>query len=225
MRCWPRVDSKGAKYTTTILDRCWLSKITYELLLSKPASFDFSPGQRIQLIYGTTARDYSLVSSPSDSKIVVCIRLVPEGLLSPELSNLPSNTDLQFTGPHGYFTFKPSSRPTIFVATGTGVAPFCSMVRSGIGGYTLLHGVQTAEELYYGEEFGSTAALYVPCLSESDLSSEAYFQGRVSDYLLNRLPPDTYDFYLCGHAEMIRDVTFLVDDIFPGSFIYTELFY
>ena len=219
------MESKAAKYTSTILERFWLSRITYELILTKPSSFDFSPGQRIHLVYGNTGREYSLVSSPSDSKIVVCIRWVPEGELSPELCNLPKNTRLQFTGPHGYFTFKPSSRSAIFVATGTGVAPFCSMVRSGIEGYTLLHGVQTVEELYYEEEFRSSAALYVPCLSGSDLSTGDYFQGRVSDYLLNHLPPDEYDFYLCGRAEMIRDVTFLVDDTFPGSLIYTESFY
>jgi len=219
------VESKTAKYTTTILERCWLSKITYELILTKPPFFDFSPGQRINLIYSSSQREYSLASSPSDSNLILCIRLVAGGIFSPELCNLPSNTRLQFTGPHGYFTFKPSSRPAIFVATGTGVAPFCSMVRSGIAGYTLLHGVQTPEELYYADVFRSSAARYVPCLSGSDRTSEEYFKGRVSDYLLNQLPPDLYDFYLCGRAEMIRDVTFLVDDIFPGSFIYTELFY
>ncbi|MGD8256917.1 MAG: FAD-binding oxidoreductase [Desulfobacterales bacterium] len=219
------MESKAAKYTTTILDRCWLSKVTYELILSKPPSFDFSPGQRIHLCYGTTKREYSLVSSPADSKLILCIRLVSDGVLSPELGDIKSNTRLQFTGPHGYFTFKPSSRPAIFVATGTGVAPFCSMVRSGIVGYTLLHGVQTAEELYYADEFSSSAALYVPCLSAADQSSESYFKGRVSDYLLNQIPRDRYDFYLCGRAEMIRDITFLVDDNFPGSFIYTESFY
>ena len=219
------MESKAAKYTTTILDRSWLSKITYELILSKPPSFDFSPGQRIELSYASTKREYSLVSCPADGKLILCIRLVSDGVLSPELVNIPSNTRLQFSGPHGYFAFKPSSRPAIFVATGTGVAPFCSMVRSGIVGYTLLHGVQAAEELYYANELGSSAALYVPCLSEADLSSKKYFQGRVWDYLRNQLPPDTYDFYLCGRAEMIRDVTFLVDDKFPGSFIYTESFY
>ncbi len=41
----------------------------------------------------------------------------------------------------------------------------------------------------------------------------------------DELPVKAYDFYLCGCREMIRDVTLLVDERFPCSYIYTELFY
>lgn len=41
----------------------------------------------------------------------------------------------------------------------------------------------------------------------------------------DELSVKAYDFYLCGCREMIRDVTLLVDERFPGSYIYTELFY
>ena len=63
------------------------------------------------------------------------------------------------------------------------------------------------------------------CLSEPVNKDTDYFRGRVTDYLRNELPLSTYDFYLCGGREMIRDVTLLVDEQFPGSYIYTEPFY
>jgi hypothetical protein len=47
----------------------------------------------------------------------------------------------------------------------------------------------------------------------------------VTDYIRNRLPPRTYDFYLCGRQDMIRDVTLLVDERFDGSLVYSEIFY
>ena len=48
-----------------------------------------------------------------------------------------------FTGPHGYFTFRDFRLKPVFVATGTGIAPFVSMVRAGAKGFIVLHGVST----------------------------------------------------------------------------------
>jgi benzoate/toluate 1,2-dioxygenase reductase subunit len=44
-------------------------------------------------------------------------------------------------------------------------------------------------------------------------------------FLEKNLIPGRYDFYLCGRREMIRDVTFLVDEKFPGALVFTETFY
>jgi NAD(P)H-flavin reductase len=84
--------------------------------------------------------------------------------------------------------------------------------------------VETSAELYYAEELQPAAGNYIPCLSQPS-KSQPYFEGRVTDYLRRHLPPVSYDFYLCGRREMIRDVTLLVDERFEGSFIYTETFY
>jgi hypothetical protein len=65
----------------------------------------------------------------------------------------------------------------------------------------------------------------VPCISGSGESSGGHFQGRVTEYLRKYLETGRYDFYLCGRREMIRDVTLLADEKFPGSYIYTEIFY
>jgi ferredoxin-NADP reductase len=47
----------------------------------------------------------------------------------------------------------------------------------------------------------------------------------VTEYLQQHLPPAPYDFYLCGRREMIRDVTWLADEQYPDSRIYSETFY
>jgi ferredoxin-NADP reductase len=148
---------------------------------------------------------------------------------SGEFSTLLSSADIgsrfNISEPEGYFTFKPSSREPVFVATGTGIAPFRSMVGSGITGFTLTHGVDSPRELYYQSELESAAAQYAPCISREFQSETPYFRGWVTEWLKSHLPPKAYDFYLCGRREMIRDVTWLVDERFPGSLIYSELFY
>jgi len=213
----------GTRYSTILSGRTWLSKKTCELQLERPAGFDFLPGQGICLGEGTGQREYSLASGRAESRLALCIRRVPNGPLSSWLSEAPPGQQLFFTGPHGFFTYRASTRPAVFVATGTGIAPFLSMARSGQEGFTLVHGARTAEELYYGESLRAAALRYVPCLTEG--SAPGAFSGRVTGWLKAQLPPGSYDFYLCGRREMVRDVTWLVDESFPGSRLYAEIFF
>jgi hypothetical protein len=77
-------------------------------------------------------------------------------------------------------------------------APFVSMTRSGTTGFTLLHGVRIAEDLYYESIFRAAAKRYVPpclsgALSKSAASLQAFY-GRVTNYLERYLYPGMYDF-------------------------------
>ena len=219
------MEAKTDIYSTKLLKRRRLSEKTLEIRLEKPPLFTFKPGQRISLRYRTVERDYSVVSSPAENDLILCIRNVQEGILSPQLSAVTIGTGFKFTGPHGYFTFQPSPRPAIFVATGTGIAPFCSIVSAGVTDVTLLHGVTLAEDLYYADFLRTAVKSYVGCLSSLDDRSGNNFNGRVTDYLQTHLVPGMYDFYLCGRSEMIRDATLMIDERFTGSFIYTEQYF
>jgi ferredoxin-NADP reductase len=215
-------------YRTKLLNRSWLSKKAAEIEFSRPSGFTFLPGQRIRFIHESKERDYSLISTPQDAALLICVRHIKNGFFSPILCSAEIGTPFRFEGPQGYFSFRPSSRPVVFVATGTGVAPFVSMAGSGVSGFTLLHGVHLPEDLYYSSIFRTKAKQYVPCLTGTSnrlsVLPEAFY-GRVTDYLETRLSVDVYDFYLCGRSDMIRDATLLVDDKFHGSYIYSEIFY
>ncbi|HYW82189.1 MAG TPA: FAD-binding oxidoreductase [Spirochaetia bacterium] len=212
-----------APHTTRIRDRTWLSEKAFQVALDRPGGFRFLPGQSIRIAKGSAERDYSLACAPDSELLTLCVRHVPRGILSTFLAEAPLGTSLTFTGPHGYFLFQDSAQPPVLVAAGVGVAPFLSMVGAGVTGFTLLHGARTANELYYESLLRAASALYVPCLSEG--SAPGCFIGRVSDWARERLSPRAYDFYLCGSREMIRDVTRLVDERFPGSLVHTEIFH
>jgi benzoate/toluate 1,2-dioxygenase reductase component len=212
-------------FAARILNRRWLSSTTFELTLERPAGFDFQPGQRVRLRSGSNEREYSIAAAPGDPHLVLCIRRVAGGEVSAWLSMADTGTELRGSGPHGYFTFTPSPRPAIFAATGTGVAPFVSMVRAGTKGFTLLHGVKRAEDLFYRELLTASARRYMACLSQETPADPDVFAGRLTRHLERQVPPGACDFYLCGRGEMIRDVTWLVDERFPGSRVYSEIFY
>jgi len=215
-------------YDATLLARRWLSNTVFEIELTRPASFIFSPGQRLRFIENDMERDYSLVSIPEDPIIILCIRRVKNGKFSNILATAKIGTRLTFSGPHGYFIFHFSGKRVVFVATGTGIAPFVSMAKSGARDFILLHGVRRPEDIFYEAFFRHTTKRYVPCLSGSSFDAPSppdAFHGRVTEYLGKKLPIGSYDFYLSGRQEMIRDVISIVDEHFPESLVHTEIFY
>lgn len=224
----PAATPRPKEYRSVLLGTRWLTARTFEVRLCRPEGFSFRAGQNIRLRCKGLERDYSVTAGAQDADLALCIRRVPQGALTPCLAGLDPGSELVFTGPHGHFTFRPSDRPAVFVATGTGIAPFVAMARSGVKGFLLLHGVREPEELYYEELFRGVATGVVPCLTgcgpEENPRADG-FCGRVTAYLEAHLPRRTYDFYLCGREEMIRDVTLLVDEAFPGSRVYSEIFF
>ena len=139
--------------TVELLQRRWLTKNAFEIELTRPPSFEFKPGQTIRFLHESLERYYSLLSTPDDSNLTLCVCHVPQGDFSPLLANAEIGFQFKLTGPHGYFTFKSSSRKPVFIATGTGIAPFVSFARSGITDFTLLHQAISADELYYQSFF------------------------------------------------------------------------
>lgn len=212
-------------YQTRLVQRKRVSEETFEIRVRRPRDFAFQAGQHIRLTDEKWERDYSMVSAPDADHLDLYIRQIAGGKLSVLLAEAEMGTLLRFSGPHGYLVFRPSSRAAVFVATGTGIAPFLSMIRSGVSGFTLLHGVRHLTELYGASFARSRAGLYVPCVtreSSESVGEADIFPGRVTEYLGSRFPPGAYDFYVCGGPEMIRDITFLADERFPGSLVYSE---
>jgi ferredoxin-NADP reductase len=216
------------QYAVTLVNRTFLSEKAFEIELTRPARLNFIPGHNIRFIYGDLQRHYTIISAPDEPKITLLVRHVPDGVFSSKLATAEIGTQFQIAGPEGYFTFSPSGRQPVFVATGTGIAPFVCMSRSGIKGFILLHGVSHIQDLYYKSVFHRNTCKYTPCISlasPADQLPANSFQGKVTAYLKKELPPCEYDFYLCGRREMVTDVTLLVDDTFPGSFVYHEVFF
>ena len=105
-------------YSKPLLERHWLSKKAFEIVIDRPADFDFQPGQRLQVFHENIERDYSLVSAPPDRHLALCLRNVEGGAMSSALSSMDIGTEIEFSGPFGYFIFQSRQRKPVFVATG-----------------------------------------------------------------------------------------------------------
>jgi NAD(P)H-flavin reductase len=217
----------GQWLTSRITRRQWLTSDVFILGLERPPDFKFMAGQRIRLRIAEEDRDYSLIPGDRQGELELLIRSVSTGLVSSHLSRCPMKTPLAFSGPGGQFIYRPSSRQAVFAATGTGIAPFAAMCRSGIGRFILLHGVRDADNLHYRALLESAAMRFVPCLTDPAVSAppSGAFEGRLTQYLRMRLGAGEYDFYLAGRREMIADAMAIIDDRFPTSRVYTEIFF
>lgn len=213
-------------HTVSILRHTWLSAKAFELVLERPQGYSFLAGQKILLEISGIRREYSLASSPDENELVICLRFVKGGALTTRLAAVKAGSCVLISDAYGFFVYRPGR--AVFVATGTGIAPFVAYAKSGITGYAMIHGVRDIEDLYYQEILRSSVENYIPCLSAKTSFNKPLpgcFEGRVTSYLENKLPQGCYDFYLCGNGAMIRDVTLLVDRQFPDSRLFSEAFF
>jgi ferredoxin--NADP+ reductase/benzoate/toluate 1,2-dioxygenase reductase subunit len=175
---------------------------------------------------GCETRPYSLFSGESDSSLEILVRRVERGTVSRQLSDLQCGDRVKVDAPLGRFTLdalRPGER-VLFLATGTGIAPFRAFIRSRPDlDYTLVHGVRDAKD-DFGAEFAPKARR-VLCVSGSDVP-EGDFAGRVTRWL-DQVEGAAYDrAYLCGNARMIFEVfPKLVEYGMDEGFIHTETYF
>lgn len=105
---------------------------TMLLEVSVGEKLEFEPGQyvRIHPAGADVSRSYSMANQPGSDRLEFFIRLVPGGAFSGWLAQAKAGDKVELSAPHGTFFLRDESRPRLFVAGGTGVAPFLSMLRS-----------------------------------------------------------------------------------------------
>jgi len=189
--------------------------------------FQFTPGQYAVLRNPESgeAREYSIYSSTQEDRLSFLIRTVEYGDFSRYLRHLIIGSEIQIEGPRGFFVLDEqvkAGHPTLFVATGTGISPFHSFVRSHFGlNYNLLHGVHFRDEAYGRDSYDPER--YRLCTSRQDGSD--YF-GRVTFYLKEKPVDKDTICYLCGNSDMIEEVTDILEGygVKPEN-IRTEVFF
>lgn len=203
-----------------------LTDETFSLKLPK-ARFPFKAGQHLSLgIHGDyQSREYSIYSSENDQHLEVLVKEVANGYFTPKLRKLKAGDLVEIHGPFGKFGMDAAAVPKgkfVFIASGTGIAPFRSMVRTYPEiDYTLIHGVRFAKEAYDREQYAD--GRYILCTSRD---SKGTYQGRLTGYLIDcEFAPGT-QFYLCGNSDMIFDaLEILKEKGFDREQIHCEVYF
>ncbi|RPH33515.1 MAG: oxidoreductase [Bacteroidales bacterium] len=211
-------------FETVVIDNTNLAQDAFILKFKR--NFTFKAGQVIGLGVNTAIepRLYSIASGETDETIEILYTEKSDGKLTPMLSILKKGEIILVTNPFG--TFTEYSDSPICISTGTGVAPFISMLKSGKGrNATFIHGVRIPEYFYFEDFLKSTlGSSYIQCCSGSN--SPQYYNGRVTKYLLENLINPSKKYYLCGVAEMVVEVRdILISKGVPYGNIISEIYF
>jgi ferredoxin--NADP+ reductase len=243
-------------YNATVIGR---EEINPQLLVVRVQAdgtlFDFKPGQFAVLgLLGSEPRvpeaaaeesapapdkiirrAYSIASSSVERRYLeFYLALVTSGELTPRLFALRPGSRL-FLGPKasGVFTLDrvPPGKAIVLIATGTGLAPYISMLRTMLVSETqrrfvVLHGARYGWDLGYRGELESLARLrpnftYVPSITRPE--QDPIFNGHTGriQALLEKgvlekesgvaLDPAQVDAFLCGNPDMIKAVKVILE--------------
>jgi ferredoxin--NADP+ reductase len=212
--------------------RRWTDRL-FSLRVDAP-SVTFVPGQFARLALPAPAgskepmvgRPYSFVNPPDVQPHEFYIVVVADGPLSPRLATLgPGDPIWLLARANGFFTVDevPAAESLWLLATGTGIGPFLSILRSDeawekFSRIVLVHAARRASELVYRDVIDaiarahSGAFTYVPVVSREDHAGalRGRIPGLIEDGRLEAragmpLGPENAQAMLCGNPQMIED--------------------
>lgn len=222
--------------TLTSIDRLSATTVALTVEVDRREELTFLPGQYVNIqVPGTgESRSYSFSTAPEEGTLGFLVKLTPGGVMSTWLTERAAAGDrLTFTGPHGSFFLRESTKPLLLLSGGTGLAPILSILRTlraagSARPVHLVHGVSTDEDLV---ETGTLEALAaaMPTFSwdhcVSDPASTAVNRGFVTDLMAaEHLHDGDVAVYLCGPPPMVEAVrTHLADrGVEPYGFYYEK---
>jgi ferredoxin--NADP+ reductase len=250
----PAIDAAAPQYNATLVRRVdETSSLACFWVRFDGAATPFVSGQYMTIgvfVDGKLVqRPYSVASDPAvagSEGYELYIRLVQGGQFTPLLWELPVGHRMRMIGPKGKFTLEPGDERThLFISSGTGNAPFVSMMRALLREgrprrAVFLNGVSYVSDIGYRELLegwqasGTYPVTYIPTVSRPSAPENAGWTGRwgrvetivapVCDEL--DLSPDNTIAYICGNPDMIiaAEAT-LLGRGFPEGQVKKELYW
>ena len=215
----------------------------YWIEVPELTSFDFIPGQFVTLDLpihekaNKRWRSYSIASWPDGTNVfelVIVLDKIGAGT-NYIFDEVRVGTELTFRGAQGVFTLKePIDKDLFLICTGTGIAPFRSMVHhiknTNIPhkNITLVFGSRTKDTLLYYQEMKNLDAsvegfTYIPVLSRESWEGHTGYVHQVYQELCKDKKPA--NFLLCGWRGMIDEAkTKIVDMGYDVKDIHVEIY-
>lgn len=198
----------------------------FELVVERNG-LEFTPGDCVAIYTAEDkSRPYSIASGSNEKELRFLIRKMDGGEVSPWLMTRQPGDTIRITPPFGWF--RPGQdiedAPFVFLATGTGIAPFLSFLYSYDRAPTqCLYGVRRVEDAI---GFNLIQKRCPSMLAVSRERAKDHHHGRITDLLAQVPIDDTTHYYCCGLESMINDVSaWLQKADVPLVRIHREVFF
>jgi benzoate/toluate 1,2-dioxygenase reductase subunit len=214
---------------------CNDAAVVLELDMDAGARPAFLPGQYVNIdVPGSGQnRSYSFSNAPAEQRISFLIKKIPGGVMTEWLAKAEVGDTLALNGPLGSFYLRDVQRPLLFLAGGTGLAPFLSMLEVLAKAdcqqpIHLLYGVTRDNDLVlvdHLEAYAERLANFTFTTVVADDASSHPRKGWVTSHIPDEiLSGGNVDAYLCGPPPMVDAVRRFFDEkgIVPNSFHYEK---
>ena len=237
--------------SVTVLNKTTWTPNLFSFTVTRPDSFKFTAGQFVRLGVNPSQlayyqqdkksvsdedifRAYSIVSSPFDEVLEFFSIVIPDGAFTSQLQHLQVGDELLLnTTPFGFLTLaryqKPHPKELWLLATGTGLAPFLSMLQDlqtwqDYEHIILAYSARTIEELAYVDkikqleaDFGSLVddpaqLIFIPIVTREPMQGalterlpKLLLDGSLQQCAGIALDVDSSHIMLCGNPEMVED--------------------
>ncbi len=214
------------KYTADIIE--------VTLRLPPTANFKFLEGQYLDVLQNSIRRSYSIASTSSQKEITLLIKRFENGKMSEYWFNQAKENDLlRIEGPKGTFFLRDNSKPLLFLATGTGIAPIISILKrleedpdyEQSQPIIVYWGARYPQEFIWQPEFKKLNVDFVQVCSKpnDDWNGEI---GYIQDIALQKQPGLVkFAVYACGSNAMIQSAKQLFTEAgLPENQFYSDAF-
>lgn len=226
----PRGDTGAGRYTATVEHASWITPTIRDITLCLPTRATWEPGQyALVRVAPYQWRPYSL-ATPSGRIVRLLVDTRTRGHGAAWATRAAPRDQVTLELPYGHFLHDAATGDThpddtprrrrIFIATGTGIAPFLAEFSDAArANDTLIVGYSTTSDDLTSRLTASLPRV-VTCISRED--APGCFHGRVTHYLRAHGIDPHADYYVCGSPLMVADVARLIRD--AGGRVHTESF-
>ena len=206
----------AARHRATVQRARWMSPTTRDITLELPECATWEAGQyALVRVAPFEWRPYSLASAPGRTvRLLVDVRT--KGMGASWASTTAPGDDVDLELPYGHWLVTPDRDTTdaeaphrrIFIATGTGIAPFLTAFEADRrDDDILIVGCSQTEDDLTGRVDTPLPRL-IRCVSRE--AAPGTFHGRITDYLNAEGIDPQATYYVCGSARIVRDISRII---------------
>ena len=206
----------AARHRATVQRARWMSPTTRDITLELPECATWEAGQyALVRVAPFEWRPYSLASAPGRTvRLLVDVRT--KGMGASWASTTAPGDDVDLELPYGHWLVTPDRDTTdaeaphrrIFIATGTGIAPFLAAFEADRrDDDILIVGCSQTEDDLTGRVDTPLPRL-IRCVSRE--AAPGTFHGRITDYLNAEGIDPQATYYVCGSARIVRDISRII---------------
>ena len=206
----------AARHRATVQRARWMSPTTRDITLELPECATWEAGQyALVRVAPFEWRPYSLASAPGRTvRLLVDVRT--KGLGASWASTIAPGDDVDLELPYGHWLVTTDKDTTeaeaphrrIFIATGTGIAPFLAAFEADRRDDDILIVGCSRTEDDLTSRAGTPLPRLIRCVSRE--AAPGTFHGRITDYLNAEGIDPQATYYVCGSAHIVRDISRII---------------